>query len=67
MLGIRSITEDVLSDTMCFGERTMNAGTLTPVSSDVKDSDAITSDHVLLGNKNVFRPYIPCAVELVDH
>ena len=33
----RSVTEDVLSTTMCFVEQTLNARPLTPVSSDVND------------------------------
>ena len=41
-LGDRSITEDVLSTTMCLVEQTLNARELTPVSSDVWDLEAIT-------------------------
>ena len=60
VLGNRSITEDVLSSTMCLVEQTLNAKQLTPVSSDVKDLEAITPNHFLLGNKNFYLPYLPC-------
>ena len=67
VLGNRSITEDVLSTTMCLVEQTLNARPLTPVSSDVNDLESITPNHLLLGNKNVCLPYLPCAEEFVNH
>ena len=67
VLGNRSITEDVLSTTMCLVEQTLNASPLTPVSSDVNDLESITPNHFLLGNKNVCLPYLPCAEEFVNH
>ena len=67
VLGNRSVTEDVLSTTMCIVEQTLNARPLTPVSSDVNDIEALTPNHFLLGNKNVCLPYLPCAEEFVDH
>ena len=54
VLGNRSLTEDVLSSTMCLVEQTLNARPLTPVSSDATDLEAITPNHFLLGNKNLF-------------
>ena len=66
-MGNRSVTEDVLSTTMCFVEQTLNARPLTPVSSDVNDLEALTTNHFLLGNRNVCLPYLPCAEEFVDH
>ena len=63
----RSVTQDVLSTTMCVVEQTLNARPLTPVSSDVNDLEALTRNHFLLGNKNVFLPYLPCAENFVDH
>ena len=53
VLGNRSITEDVLSTTLCLVEQTLNARPLTAVSSDVNDLEFITPNHFLLGNKNV--------------
>ena len=67
VLGNRSNTVDVLSTTMCIVGQTLNARPLTPVSSDVKDLEALTPNHFLLGNKNVCLPYLPCAEEFVDH
>ena len=42
VLGIKSITEDVLSTTMCIVEQTLDATPMTPVSSDVNDVEALT-------------------------
>ena len=67
VLGNQSVTEDVLSTTMCLVEQTLNARPLTPVSSDVNDFESITPNHLLLGNKNVCLPYLPCAEEFVNH
>ena len=52
----RSITEDVLSTTMCLVEQMLNTRPLTPVSSDVNDLESTTPNHFLLGNKNVCLP-----------
>ena len=67
VLGNKSVTENVLSTTMCIVEQTLNARPLTPVSSDVNDLEALTLNHFLPGNKNICLPYLPCAEELVDH
>ena len=63
----RSVFQDVLSTTMCIEEQTLNARPLTPVSSDVNDLEVLTINHILLGNKNVCLPYLPCAEEFLDH
>ena len=67
VLGNRSVTEDVLSTTMCLVEQTLNARPLTPVSSDATDLEAITPNHFLLGNKNLCLPYLSSAEQFVDH
>ena len=67
VLGNRSVTEEVLSTTMCIVEQTLNARPFTPVSSDVNDLEALTPNHFLLGNRNVCLPYLPCAEKIVDH
>ena len=67
VLGNRSVTDDVLSTTICIVEQTLNARPLTPVSSDLNDLGALTPNHFLLGNKNVCLPYLPCTEEFVDH
>ena len=38
----RSVTEDVPSTTMCIVEHTLNARSLTSVSSDVNELEALT-------------------------
>ena len=67
VLGNRSVTEDVLSTTMCLVEQTLNARPLTQVSSDATDLEAITPNHFLLGNKNLCLPYLSGAEQFVDH
>ena len=67
VLGNRSVTEDVLSTTMCLVGQTLNARPLTPVSSYATDLEAITPNNFLLGNKNVCLPYLPCPEQSVDH
>ena len=67
VLGNPSITEDVLSTTMCLLEQTMNARPSTPNNSDVTDLEAITPNHFLLGNQNICLLYFPFAKEFVDH
>ena len=67
VLGNRSITEDVLSTTMCLVEQTLNAKPLTPFISDATDLEAITPNHFRLGNKNLCLPYLSGAEQFVDH
>ena len=67
VLGNRSVTEDVLSTTMCIVEQTLNARPLTPVSSYFNDLEALTPNHFLFGTTNVCLPYLPCAEEFVDY
>ena len=67
VLGNRSVTEDVLSITMCLVEQTLNARPLTQVSSDTTDLEAITPNHFLLGNKNLCLPYLSGAEQFVDN
>ena len=58
VLGNRSVTEDVLSTTMCLVEQTLDARPLTHVSSDATNLEAITPNHFLLGNKKLCLPYL---------
>ena len=58
VLGNKSVTEDVLSTTMCIVEQTLNARPLTPVCSDVNELEALTPNHFLLANKNGFENLI---------
>ena len=67
VLGNRSVTEDLLSTTMCLVEQTLNARPLTPVSSHATDLEAITPNHFPLGNKNFCLPYLSGAEQFIDH
>ena len=67
VLGNRSVTEDVLSTTMCFLEQTLNARQLSSVISFATNLSAITPNHFLLGNKNLCLPYLSGAEQFVDH
>ena len=58
VLGNRSVTEDVLSTTMCLVEQTLNARPLTQVSSDATDLEAITPTISYLATRTfVYRIY----------
>ena len=65
MLGNRSVTEDVLSNTMCLFEQTLNARPL--FSSDATNLGAITPNHFLHGNKNLRLPYLSVAEQFAVH
>ena len=67
VLGNRSVTEDVLSATMCLAEQTLNARPLTTVSSDATDLEVIAPNHFLLGNKNFCFPYLSGEEQFVDN
>ena len=67
VLGNRSVTEDVLSTTMCLVEQPLNTRPLKQVSSDATDLEAITPNHFLLGNKKLCLPYLSGAEQFVDH
>ena len=49
----RSLTDEILSTTLCLVEQTLNARPLTPVSDDPNDLEALTSNHLLLGRSNI--------------
>ena len=63
----KSVTEEVLSTTICVVEQTLNARPLTPVSSDVNVLEAFIPNHFLLGDRNLCLPYLPCAEKIVDN
>ena len=48
ILDNRSLTDEVLSTTMCLVEQTLNARPLTAVSDDPEDLTALTPNHFLL-------------------
>ena len=57
ILDNRSLTDEVLSTTMCLVEQTLKARTLTAVSDDPEDLAALTSNHFLLGRENASAPF----------
>ena len=67
VLGNISVTEDILSTTMCIVEQTLTARPLTPVSSDVDDLEALIPNNISLGDKKICLAYLPCAEKNVDH
>ena len=67
VLGNISVTEDILSTTICIVEQTVTARPLTPVSSDVNDLEASISNHILLKDKKICLAYLPCAEKFVDY
>ena len=66
VLGNRSLTEDVMSTTMCLVKQTLDARPLTQVSSDATDLEAIFPNHFLLGKKNLCLPYLSVAEQFVN-
>ena len=58
ILHIRSLTDEVLSTTMCLVEQTLNARPLTAVSDDPKDLTALTPNNFLLGRENASAPFM---------
>ena len=57
ILDNRSLTDEVLSTTMCFVEQTLNAGPLKALSDDPEDLTALTPNHFLLGQENASAPF----------
>ena len=49
ILGNRRLTDEILTNTFCLVEQSLNSRPLVPVSSDATDLDALTPNHFLLG------------------
>ena len=62
ILGNRSLTDEVLTTTMCLVKQTLNARPTTTASDDPEDLEALTPNHFILGRANVCIPFIPNAV-----
>ena len=59
ILDSRSLTEEVLSTTMCLVEQTLNTRSLTAVSDDPEDLRALKPNQFLLGQENASAPFLP--------
>ena len=66
ILDNRSLTDKVLSTTMCLVEQTLNARPLTAVSDDPEDLTALTPNHFLLGRENASAPFMPSSERYHD-
>ena len=66
ILDNRSLTDEVLSTTMCVVEQTLNARPLTAVSDDPEDLTALTPNHFLLGRENASAPFMPSSERYHD-
>ena len=67
ILGNQPLTEEILQTTLCLIEQTLNGRPLTPVSYDVKDLEALTPNHFLLGKPGFCLPILPYAEDYLDH
>ena len=63
----RSLTDEVLTTTMCLVEQTLNARPITPASDDPEDLEALTPNHFILRRANVCIPFIPNAEVYSNH
>ena len=66
ILDNRSLTDEVLSTTMCLVEQTLNARPLTAVSDDPEDLTALKPNHFLLGQENASAPFMPSSERYHD-
>ena len=66
ILDKRSLTDKVLSTTMCLVEQTLNARPLTAVSDDPEDLTALSPNHFLLGRENASAPFMPSSERYHD-
>ena len=66
ILDNRSLTDEVLSATMCLVEQTLNARPLTAVSEDPEHLTALTPNHFLLGRENASAPFMPSSERYHD-
>ena len=66
ILDNRSLTDEVLSTTMCLVEQTLNARPMTALSDDPEDLTALTPNHLLLGQENASAPFMPSSERYHD-
>ena len=56
ILGLRSLTDEVLHTTFCLVENALNSRLLTPVSADPYKLNALTPNHFILGEHSTRVP-----------
>ena len=66
IVGNRTLTDDVLTTTMCLVEQILNSRPLTSVSDDPEDLEASTPNHFLLGRASPATSFIPDAQRYTD-
>ena len=66
IVGNRTLTDDVLSTTMCLVEQILNSRPATSVSNDPEDLEALTPNHFLLGRASPETPIIPDTQRYTD-
>ena len=66
IVGKRTLTDGVLSTTMCLVEQILNARPLTSVSDDPEELEAFTPNHFLLGRASPATPFIPYPQRYTD-
>ena len=66
ILDNQSLTADVLSNTMCLVEQTLNARLLTAVSDDPEEPRALTPNHFPSGRENASEPFMPSSEVFYD-
>ena len=66
IVGNRTLTDDVLSTTMCLVEQILNSRLLTSVSDDPEDLEALTPNHFLLGRASPATLFITDAQGYTD-
>ena len=59
ILGNRTLKDDILSTTMCLVEQILNSRSLTNVSDDSEDLEALTPNHFLLRRASPASPFMP--------
>ena len=66
IVGKRTLTDDVLTTTMCLVEQILKSRPLTSVSDDPEHLEALTPNHFLLGRASPTTPFIPDAQQYTD-
>ena len=67
ILGNRSLTDEVMTTTMCLGEQTLNVRPVTPTSDDHEDLEELTPKYFIMGRANVCILFTPNAEVYSNH